>query len=84
MDLIEDRGFALESMVVLEQTDSTELRDLLQENFRARLKPDDSVVGFVNEATDAGIPVVVLASIVNIVVAVALLFKVAGDFASIT
>ena len=58
LDLIEDRGFALESMLVLEQTDSTELRHVLQENFRVRLKPDDSVVGFVNEATDAGIPVV--------------------------
>ncbi len=55
-DLVEDRGFALESILVLELADSTELRDLLQENVRARLKSDDSVFAFVNEATNAEIP----------------------------
>ena len=53
IDLIDDVAFGLESMLVLEHTDAAQLREVGHQNIRGRLKSDDSVVGFVNEATNA-------------------------------
>ena len=57
VELIEDHGFALKSMLLLEQTEAEQLRNVLEKSFYARLKPDDRVSAFLNEATNSAIPV---------------------------
>ena len=57
-ELIEDSGFALKTIVILEQADAAELRRDVLESFEGQLKPADSEYAFSKQATDAGLPTV--------------------------